>query len=40
MILICLGNKVSSCDNRDDIFNESSHQNKPKFIIIGIFLSK
>ena len=39
MIIICLGNKVSCCGNRDDIFNEGSHQNKPEFIIIGIPLS-
>ena len=37
MITVCLGNKVS-CGNRDDIFNKSSHQNKPEFIIIGLLL--
>ena len=40
MIIVCLGNKVSCCGNRDDIFNEDSHQNKPELIIIGILLSK
>ena len=26
MIIVCLGNKVSCCGNRDDIFNEDSHK--------------
>ena len=30
----------SCCGNRDDIFNEGSHQNMPEFIIIGILMSK
>ena len=25
MIIICLGNKVHCCGNRDDIFNVGSH---------------
>ena len=40
MIIVCLGNKVSCCGNRDDIFNEDSHKKKPELIIIGILLSK
>ena len=41
MVIICLGNKVHCCGNRDDIFIVGSHKNRLEvIIIIGILLSK